>query len=1331
VTIEMLVPGLPVADILGIVAFAALLVALLIHFAHHLKQVKGAVRTFVLPGEAALSCSESIVTCTDSDWFTDRETLSTYYDWFATWETLSNIVIRQWHDNKNLQSQIAAAESAHKDKIADIKDKDNDRGLTFLREISDLRTDIKNQKEHFQKQIATKEREHQDEIAAKERTHQNALIAKDSEHKIEIDRLNNAHRRSNDRYSSLDQKHHEELREETYKRKEAERKLEEVAQTSPQTLTAPDAAESSIAEAEDDLLAETEGLSEAESTNSTEHEQEQEEEEEWEEEEEEEVEEHEPHNSGTPLPEPSSMGEGAEQIPQDQEKGLAQDAPVPTEEPAATLQLTEPEAAFGPATSDDGASEAPVTKEVLPEGQAGDGETEEPTPVEESDEDEVRGTTAGDDGAFMASATSESDQPLLLWDTMRRAHDTPYVPRNGSATVGDLLGGVDRMGISRRVKAADDSPSANPFELPEMVARLISPQPPSAIADDSGNDMECETSDETSSSGQMIPDNEGTANDSNAGQSNPVSDETSSPPDDMDTTDSDAIANDSGTEQSSSTTGTSLDPNMEIDSGEGTVNHSGNEQDNSAGEIAIDLSGQGQTANDYGYVGLANDVSKAANGEPLDLTDVDFEEDTTIESQTGHAYPANEVQQGSGMEVDSPDGGASGLGSQYDDVTMETAPPLHQTLGDGHGLPSQFSNVPTTEMAQPSHQPHDNGQGPPSQFNNVPPTETAPPAWQQHQNAPPPQLVRPLPGTIPLGPSSGPVKWNLSGTAVFWRQLRWRGTIEWDLSRPLTFTRPFRISQPAQQPLSSRRGLPKWRVLAELGSKVATQNTKSFKWQPPSQPVTQANLPLAPGTQDTRIDPSHKATAIKGWVVEANDLATRWMLSPDEDIERGTDAASFSKMSEDPDSEFSLIVDQAKKDADYLENELKESDLKISARRKFCITVLPAVESMREQFEQLKTLKGCPLLFLVLLRDINRMLTVLRGLESGPTIQPAKPQPSTPDLQDTQQTRVKGNPLLASDIRDIPLEIAYNINKYVKDAKLQARKWMNNPEDGETDKKFFEKMKLDFSSALWTITVNMSDAVDYLEHEYKLLPKTDGANAFYLVYVLPSVESLRRQFEELGAARDCLGVFETLLEHVDRILKALRKLKEDSSTPLAQRQPPAQSTQQIPPQQPVPQIGNPHHLATHTQPPAPVVQSTQQAPSQQPISQIGSPHLLATQPQPPQVPSQQPAPQFANPLFRYAEPHEAATEIKKAIGRMKNRPDGPKVIHEMRWTADFLQSGPKSTHKANHILRSCLRDAQDMYQQYRNLCNTYPHDHVLQSLKTAVDRVVEQLEKYK
>jgi hypothetical protein len=80
---------------------------------------------------------------------------------------------------------------------------------------------------------------------------------------------------------------------------------------------------------------------------------------------------------------------------------------------------------------------------------------------------------------------------------------------------------------------------------------------------------------------------------------------------------------------------------------------------------------------------------------------------------------------------------------------------------------------------------------------------------------------------------------------------------------------------------------------------------------------------------------------------------------------------------------------------------------------------------------------------------------------------------------------------------------------------------------------------------------------------------------------------------------------------------------------------------------------------------------------------------------------------------------------------MKNRPDGPKVIHEMRWTADFLQSGPKSTHKANHILRSCLRDAQDMYQQYRNLCNTYPHDHVLQSLKTAVDRVVEQLEKYK
>ena len=107
-----------------------------------------------------------------------------------------------------------------------------------------------------------------------------------------------------------------------------------------------------------------------------------------------------------PTPEPSSLGEGAAQMPEDLEKDVAHSAPVPTEELAAPSQLTELDAAPGTATSDDGVADAPVATKVEPEVPIGGRETEEPTAVVVSNE--VLGTTASD-GAPMAPITNETE----------------------------------------------------------------------------------------------------------------------------------------------------------------------------------------------------------------------------------------------------------------------------------------------------------------------------------------------------------------------------------------------------------------------------------------------------------------------------------------------------------------------------------------------------------------------------------------------------------------------------------------------------------------------------------------------------------------------------------------------------------------------------------------------------------------------------------------------------------------------------------------------------------------------------------------------------------
>jgi hypothetical protein len=112
-----------------------------------------------------------------------------------------------------------------------------------------------------------------------------------------------------------------------------------------------------------------------------------------------------------PTPEPSSKGEGAAQIFEEEE--VAPSVPTPTMDDVAALSGS---CAIGstraPAVSEGGALEAPVTKGIEPDQPLCDRETEEPAAEAESDETPV--DTASDDGASEAPVANEIelDQPI-------------------------------------------------------------------------------------------------------------------------------------------------------------------------------------------------------------------------------------------------------------------------------------------------------------------------------------------------------------------------------------------------------------------------------------------------------------------------------------------------------------------------------------------------------------------------------------------------------------------------------------------------------------------------------------------------------------------------------------------------------------------------------------------------------------------------------------------------------------------------------------------------------------------------------------------------------
>jgi hypothetical protein len=882
---------------------------------------------------------------------------------------------------------------------------------------------------------------------------------------------------------------------------------------------------SPITEAEDKLPAETEGLSEAESTNSTEHEQEQEKEQE----ENEKVEE-EPQNSGMPLHEPSSMGEGAEQIPEDQEKGLAQDAPVPTEEPAATSQLTEPKAAPGPATSDDGASEAPFTKEVLPEEQTGDRETKEPTAVEEREE--ALGATPSDDGTSMTAATRENGNGLEM--TTAVESDQPPPVSTGQAVPDQPAEGMD-------VVEKDDSPS---------VASTLQWQSTAAIGSESFG--------EAGASEESL---------------------TSLPPPNAAVVDLDDKMSDASPDETASS------HDMVVDDGEGAVNDSGDEQHNSADETPMDLDGYGQTASGNGFADLANDLKRAENGEPIDLGDVDFGDGTPIEPQTMQASPpANEAQEDSEMSDNGHAAGTSGFGSQSSNAATETTQPSLQAHGSDQGHPLRVNNMPSTEAVQPRWY----ANAPPLilvrllpglrntipsgpvrwNFTNDPtfqrPFRTRPrqPPWPVFSNlAPPLPVLCPFLSHMPSVNNGGATQWKFSRRATFQR-----GTQANLPLAPPANVNPMDKAKEIRNWANRAIDLATpWALRPEQGGPDAAcfAKMKSARSSDFSRIIDQA--------QDAAEYLEGVFQAQKSTMTISAEKMFSMALGAVESMRQEYEGLGKSKGC--PFLFGSLLAD-----IDRILKGLRGLKSKSTTPSAQPQPLAPVAQSTQQIPSQSTPQPGTH-------QPPAPVAQSTQQTPSQPTLQTGSWQP--PRFGETI------NPLLVDpNVRGNSFAVANKINGWAMDANKKAVVWKADPEQGGPDAAFFAPDHSSVTP-FWAVKFNMAFAADYLDYELQKLLMSKPAYEILCQIARPSFEAMRAHYEELSALKQCPNDFEPLLGYIGRVVTQLRKLQEPSTPlaqsqssaqsqlstqiqPSAQNQPPAQSTQQVPPPPPpVTQAANP------------------------------------------------------------------------------------------------------------------------------------------------------------
>ena len=302
-------------------------------------------------------------------------------------------------------------------------------------------------------------------------------------------------------------------------------------------------------------------------------------------------------------------------------------------------------------------------------------------------------------------------------------------------------------------------------------------------------------------------------------------------------------------------------------------------------------------------------------------------------------------------------------------------------------------------------------------------------------------------------------------------------------------------------------------------------------------------------------NPKVNAQTMNAWAAHMNGQISLWINRPEYAGLNGTD---FQQARNDPNSYLSKIILEAEVWARYLttelRDELKKSPLSAGADTVFRLLV-PAVRTMRHQYGVLSQSKGCPHLFADMLAHIDCILRELSVLV------PALPPPPAQDQQppQVQRPRVKNNPLLGDALKDEPLKVAKKILDWVEDGRSKCSKWELPLEAGGTDASSLQKMSNDSISPLWGIIVNMSRAADYLEHEGRTWARKRPTDSLYLTRVLPAAKSMREKYEDLGRLKNCPKFFVNLLGILDRVLKQLKELEQESPTPPAQL--PAQSTQ--------------------------------------------------------------------------------------------------------------------------------------------------------------------------
>ena len=945
-----LAPGLPDADSLGIATFAILVVALIFYYAYHLWQVKDVQHPVDPPEESLLSCWDEVVNGT---FYIDQEALAIF----------------QWQESENLRSQITAnkletdaRESDLKKKIAEEKRKSDERvksleaELTvrkrdYEKKIDDLKSASDARESEIQAQIADRERSHKADIANRERTYRDQIAAINAKHKRALDDATND---ANNQRRRLHRR-----QDEIFELNEARDKLEAqldagmLAPVPSEPMAAPVEAESLTGETEEVSPTKTPSRATTPEQDSAEPTAEA-------------LPEAEPRISGVALPEPSLMGEGVAQTPQDQEKGYAQDAPVPTEGQAASLQLTEPEAAPGPLTSEDGASKAPVATEVEPEVPTGDRETEEPGAVEES-----AGPLTSEDGASEAPVATEVE---------------PEVPTGDRET--EEPGAVEESaGPFTSEDGASDAPVAMEVE-PEVQTGDRETEEPGAV--------------------EGITASEESADDMDEGEDSSITEAT-------------------------------------LERYSAPAN--GSERMDEAG------ASEGLTSPPAFKAGVIDCDDKMADALPdeapsEDCMDEDGGDNAADDSETMSSAQPGEEWLSSHMDEDGSGDATNATGSQTSD------------MGD-------------TEMAEP---------------------ETAQSTWRKpySDNIPLLQVLYPdsqrgQPASNGSGASSGPIKWNFSRDPTF-------------------------------------------------------------------KPPAQTDRPLT------------DAQKMNVFARQVNGLIWGWINKPEH---AGISAAILQQGRNDPTSIVSLIILDAASWARHvtteLRNELKKSPLSAEADAEFRLLV-PAMRMMRYQYGLISHRKGCPNLFADVQAHIDSILSVL-----VPALPPPPAQVQQP--AQVQRPRVKNNPLLGDALKDEPLKVAKKILDWVEDGRSKCSKWELPLEAGGTDASSLQKMSNDSISPLWGIVVNMSRAADYLEHEGRELARKRPTDSLYLTRVLPAAQSMREKYEDLGRLKKCPQFFVNLLNILDRVLKQLKELEQESPTPPAQL--PAQSTQTAgteQPQQPNPLV---------------------------------------------------------------------------------------------------------------------------------------------------------------